>query len=165
MEPSCYIVELSVDPGGARRGDVFVYARFAHVRRVVEQEFLAADDDVVALVHDLLDYGERTLVWPVTRGVLGEAVDLQAFVTWHDDHFEIDWAGLEAKVPALEGELLRAGQSITLQDPEGRAEALGSYLALSLDEPLPYGYSDLEAGEEPSPEWEDPDPPGASEPD
>ncbi|MFO0738395.1 MAG: hypothetical protein U0270_21050 [Labilithrix sp.] len=157
-QPSCYIVELSVDPGGARRGDVYVYSRVEHVRRIVEQEFQSSDPDLTSLAHSLLRYGERTLVWPVNRGVLGEPVDLQKFVAWKDDHFDIDWFGLEAKIPKLEGSLLRSGQGIVLDDPEERTDPLGSYLSLALGEPLDYGYSDLEGGEAPRPDWVDPDP-------
>lgn len=162
-QPSCYIVELSVDPGGARRGDVYVYARVEHVRRIVEQEFKNENVAWVEMAHSLIEYGERTLVWPVNAGVMGEPLDLQKFLSWHDDHFDLDWPGIEANLPKLTGELLRAGQRITLDDPDGRADAVGSYLAITLDEELSYGYSDLEGGEEPPPEWQDPDPPGASD--
>jgi hypothetical protein len=185
--PSTYALELSIDPGGGRRGDVFVYNRLEHVRRVLEQEFMAENRGLAAYLS--IWYGERILLWVMQRGRVVEAIDLQPMIRVHglglegvpladkaklaplrrDDHlgeavmsdekdvrFEIDWDRLAADVPALEGDLLRPGQSTLVKGGAATIRALRSYL--SVCDELHYGYNDLEAGEEPAPHWEDPDP-------
>lgn len=188
---SCYVLELSVDPGGARRGDVYVYNRLDHVRRVLEQEFLPEEPAAAALAGYLaVWYGERILLWVVREGRVAEAIDLHPFLRVSstavpggavalDDkaglaplraafekgdgfgdelglRFELDWERIAGRAPALAGEPLRPGGSIKLKGGAAQFRSLGSHLALA-DE-LPYGYSDLEGGEAPPEDWEDPDP-------
>ena len=179
-KPSCYILELSVDPGGARRGDVSAYARADHLRKILENELSTPDGGMLPI-----SYGERMILWVVQGGVVSAALDLHPFIRVHwgdrtpctlddakalaplaerygnveeidDVTFTLDWDAIA--IPALEGEPLGIDGTVKLSDPRKLLKKVGSYLVGT--DPIPFGYSDLEGGEEPPPTWEDPAPPG-----
>jgi hypothetical protein len=82
---SAYVVELSVQPGGARRANMIVCSKSAHVRAVLEWEF-AGSPDHRALAADLaVFYGETIGVHVVQAGTFAKFVDLHPFLRAHVD--------------------------------------------------------------------------------
>ena len=73
---SAYIVELSVMPGGARRGNLLVCNTLAHVRAILEWEF-TGDPEHAALAADFVAfYGSVVGVWTVQHGKAVGFLDL-----------------------------------------------------------------------------------------
>ena len=184
MPKSCYILELSVTPGGARRGDLFTYNRPAHVRRCLEHEFHSPDPQNLAYTAALAaGHRETIVVWVVEAGKLVRAIDLHPYIRirldddpaipiadarerdegWKDRlagggriAFEIDWDSISAETPALHGEPLRPGEQLDLEVDEDVIAPFDSYLEIA--ETVRYGYEDLEGGEPGLPGFVDPDP-------
>ncbi len=184
MPKSCYILELSVTPGSARRGDLFTYNRLVHVRRCLEQEFLAPDPEERAYAASLAaGHGETIVLWVVEGGRLVRGIDLRRRIrirvgaepavpldqaemrddAWKDRladgariAFEIDWDAIAAETPALHGEPLRPGEMLELEVDEDVVAPFDSYLEIA--EEVAYGYEDLEGGEPSPPGFVDPDP-------
>jgi hypothetical protein len=168
---SCYLLELSVEPGGARRWDVFAYNSPEHIRRCLEQEFLGTDADATELAAYLaVWYGETIKISIVDDGRVVRTLDLHPFIrvrigdgplvpltesrtykeTWPGEggeplgkavHFELDWPSIRAELPALTGAQLMPGEEDVIAGEE-----------------LQYGRNDLENAEEPPDDWIDPDP-------
>src|SRR5262245_80752 len=81
MDPkSCYILELSVVPGGARRGERFVYRSLEHIHRCLAWEFLGDPVSRFAAAMLAIGYGETIRLWIVQRGVVTAAIDLDDFL-------------------------------------------------------------------------------------
>lgn len=76
-----YIVELSVSPGGARRGDIVVVGTRAEIMRVLQLEFLSDDEDTVGLnAYLAIRYGEIITAWVVEDGAVKSGIDLHPFI-------------------------------------------------------------------------------------
>lgn len=179
-EKSCYVVELSVEPGGSRRGDVIAVGTKALVKKVLEREFRNPDPMLMGIAASMaLGYGETILVWVVQQGNVAAVVDVHPFLTAHTDglaparlddraackavakaiacgdyakegakvRFTLDWKGLDRALPALEGRTLRRSDAVALDFSHVNMEKVRSHLPDGTDEPLPWGYSDLENGE------------------
>lgn len=178
-EPSCYVLELSVVPGGARRGTLLVYNAFSHLRRLLEGEFFtperAADNAELALC-----YGQTMAIWTLARGRVVDVIDLCDHLRLADPEdvfrplsalfadpalevaedlappFALDWDALARRLPPLPAPLLRPGESMAFTADRA---LLGHYESrlLGLDT-LRYGLHDAEYGPHDAP-WDDPDPP------
>jgi hypothetical protein len=184
MAKSCYVLELSVVPGGARRADLFTYNRLVHVRRCLEQEFFPPDvaDRVYAAA--LAGSGETIVLWVVEGGRLVRGLDLHRHIrvrvgddppillteaearegVWKDRladgaavSFVVDWDAIAAETPALHGDPLRPGEVLDLELDDDVIAPFDSYLEIV--EELRYGYDDVEFGEMAPPGFVDPDPP------
>lgn len=187
MPKSCYVLELSVAPGGARRGDLFTYSRMVHIRRCLEQELLGPDPADRAYAASLAaGHGETIALWVVEGGKLIRGIDFCPHIrirvgddppiplpealsrddAWKDRlsdgariAFEIDWRAIAAEVPALRGDPLRPGEVLELDADEDALAPFDSYLEIA--EEIRYGYEDLEGGEPAPRGFVDPDPPPA----
>ncbi|MCY1054252.1 hypothetical protein [Nannocystis sp. SCPEA4] len=82
---SCYIVELSVQPGGSRWAELHVYSEVQHVRACVDQ--FVANDDGLSTYHAVW-YGATLGVWLVQRGEVVEFVDLEPHLSARIDGSE-----------------------------------------------------------------------------
>jgi hypothetical protein len=168
---SCYLLELSVEPGGARRCDVFAYNRPEHIRQCLEQEFLGSDADATEMAAYLaVWYGETIKVSTVQDGSVVSTVDLRPFIrvrigdgplvplatskpykdTWPGDggeplgqpvRFELDWPAIRETLPVLTGTTFMPGEEDVIAGEE-----------------LRYGRNDLENGDDAPDDWIDPDP-------
>ncbi|SPL88273.1 unnamed protein product [[Actinomadura] parvosata subsp. kistnae] len=100
---SCYVLEASIEPGGARQGLLFALPYLESVRDIVEE--LVLDDSAEAKAQrDLLAMGGMLTLWVVQEGLLAGGVDLKP----HLDPAgrAIDWDAVAAATPALRGELM-----------------------------------------------------------
>lgn len=184
MSQSCYILEVSVEPGGARRATGFVYNSLAHIRKCLEQEFLAENpDDRAGAASLAVCYGETIALWVIEKGCVVSVVDLRPFISvrmrdepacplleavkrdeaWQDQlsdghlfRFELDWDSIARAAPPLRGKKLRPGEFFELEDVDAAMITFPSYINIVGE--LNYGYNDLEGGEDPPPEFVDPDP-------
>src|SRR5690349_6475723 len=81
MPKSCYVLEISVTPGGARRGDLFTYNRLLHLRYCLKHELFAEDPADRAYAASLAaGYGETIVLWVVENDRLVRAVDLRRHI-------------------------------------------------------------------------------------
>jgi hypothetical protein len=176
------VLELSVTPGRTRRADVFTYNRLVHIRRCLEQEFLAADPAWRADAAFLAAQGETVALWVVEDNRLVRGIDLRRFIhvrlgtdppislaeaSQRDDAykarlakaadvgFEIDWDAIAVETPGLRGAPLHPGEMLQLEAEEDVLAPFDSYLEVAED--LVYGHEDLEGGEKPM-GFVDPDP-------
>ena len=170
MTKSCYVFELSVSPGGARRGDLWAYSQWSDIRRCIEHEFLNPDPLWVAMAADLaVFYGETIGIWVVLSGKATKFVDLHPFLRARvegsravalDDEagigalsapdgfvtkaeFEVDWDGIREALPPLSGRSLAAGERTAIQRDAGVHRS--TYIDLS--DQLGYGHTDAENGD------------------
>jgi hypothetical protein len=157
---SVYLLEISCAPGGARRGEMYAYSRFEHLRSVLEQEFQSDQPRVDMAAGLAVFYGEILCVWVVQHGKVVQGVDLHPFLVARlrgaapvrlgdrdavkalkarefegDDPcagaaFDIDWEGLEKALPPLVGSLAKPGDTIEI---ESHPEHPGSYLQLAAE--------------------------------
>jgi len=176
---SCYILELSVEPGGARRGDLYAYSQWPDLRRSIEHEFLNTDPMFVAMAADLaVFYGETIGIWVIDGGRAESFVDLHPFlrarvegsraVALDDEEgleqlappdgfvtkaeFEIDWDGIREALPPLAGRLLAAGEWTAIEWDRSRFD-FPTYL--SITDALGFGHTDAENGDADTPTEED----------
>ena len=78
---SCYALEISVPGAGARRCDVFTYAKKEQIRACLEFEFNDADRERLEGVGGLaLDAGETLVVWTIQEGELASALALHPHI-------------------------------------------------------------------------------------
>jgi hypothetical protein len=182
------MLEVSVEPGGARRGNAFVYNSLAHIRKCIEQEFLAEDpDDRAGAASLAVCYGETIALWVVEKGQVVSVVDLRPFISvrvrdepayplteavhrdsaWQDQladgnvfRFEIDWDAVVRATPPLQGSKLRPGESLELNevDPSVNPPMASFPSYIGIIGEVNYGYNDVEGGEETPPHFVDPDP-------
>ncbi|GGV10815.1 hypothetical protein GCM10010182_33700 [Actinomadura cremea] len=75
---SCYLLEFSVSPGGARRGDVHVAATLDGLRESFEGRAHGADGYLV------MRYGAVLHLWIVQEGEIVQGVDLHPFLRTGD---------------------------------------------------------------------------------
>jgi hypothetical protein len=180
---SGYALHLSVDPGGARRHDTYVYRAWEHIRSILTQLLLSASsaETRAGEAYLAVSYGELIELSAVDRGVVSKTIDLRPHVQvamdggpWValsdteglakrfgdvEDYFtvewgfRVDWEGIEKELPPLEGELFAPR--------EGAARITGLFRSPM---ELKYGYSDGEFGNKlpPIAGFVDPDPPSSS---
>lgn len=80
MTKSAYVVEYSVMPGGARRGNLLVCNTPAHVRAIIAWEY-AGDPQHAALAADFAAfYGSVIGVWTVQHGKATAFLDLHRYL-------------------------------------------------------------------------------------
>ena len=60
QKKSCYVLELSIEPGGARRYDLFTYNKFQHIRFILEQEFLPTDELKAHFIEEIASADEES---------------------------------------------------------------------------------------------------------
>src|SRR5687767_3565385 len=95
---SCYLLEFSVGPGGARQGDVHAARDVAALRAAFEGRY--DDDDVAYLT---LWYGAVLHLWVVgAGGVLAGGFDLHPFLRTGDAGHDATVAAILAADPAGE---------------------------------------------------------------
>jgi hypothetical protein len=81
MSKSCYLLELSVAPGGARRGHFFAYNKLEHLYDLLRQEFQTEEILYRGCAASLaVWYGQTMVIWVFEEGKLVSAVDLAPFV-------------------------------------------------------------------------------------
>jgi hypothetical protein len=186
-DKSCYILQFSVEPGGARRADRMVYRRREHILELVRREFLGGSAQEHAQLADLvLDYGMTMMVWVVQHGQVTVALDLHGFASvriaggaplrledpaarerWQTRDrrrgvaFEVDLDALAAAMPALQEPLLAPGEVTGVWFRKGFDEAVARQIASIIHDRkgrVCFGYTDLEGGAPPADDWVDPDP-------
>lgn len=171
---SSYVLEFSTVPGAARHAEAHVYPTLAPIRTWLGRMLIGGPgDEVDGLALALLLGGATCGLWVVQRGRLERFIDLRPWIALvaADGHrfmtcderematlkrevdegqslrlgVSIDWAGLDAEVPALEPPLLARGQSLAVEFDPDLEPSSGTYLAAS---ELEYGSWDLETGDE-----------------
>lgn len=78
--PSCYLLEFSVAPGGARQGDVYANGTLAGLRKDFKDENVDS--------HLVLAYGAVLHAWSVQHGVLVDGFDLHPFLRTGNDEWD-----------------------------------------------------------------------------
>lgn len=77
QEKSCYVVETSVGPGGARWAELHAYTDLRHVRHCIDRFCHNGGGDPAYLgIH----YGATLSVWTIQRGVVTDFLDLHPFI-------------------------------------------------------------------------------------
>jgi hypothetical protein len=176
---SFYLMEISVQPGGARRGELYLYNDPQHILAILRQEAALYESMWVERSLELMDI---LGVWSVTGETLDAFVDLRPFLSFRvgqgaplrweeasqlveavagdrDLHVDIDHSAMLAALPEIEGELACHGDVIRLK--KRRKVLPQSYVQLALEqsEALHYGRNDVEADDPPPEGFVDPDPP------
>lgn len=156
---SCYVLERSIQPGGARRGELIVCADLRVIRRALERELLTESGEERGLAATLLLSGQRITLWVIEAGRLVDGVDLRPAITLaiadggrrsipaaidalrggelpslHDLdpdalRFELDWDAITQQVPALRGTVLARGEALARELAGDAILGEGSYLA------------------------------------
>ncbi len=169
-QKSCYVLELSVRPGGARRGDFFTYNNIEHIRSILEQEFLSENEEARALFTYLATcYGETIALWVIQASKIVKVIDLRPYIVAHfpdglvhkldqdllediEDgcvaEFDLNWEEIQQQIPVLQEPLLQPGEYLQLSDwsmareiPESYMNGLGEYKEIN------YGMWNEEYGE------------------
>ncbi len=74
---SCYILELSIQPGGGRFANIFVENNLDAIRRHLEETFLSDDARTRGdAAYYALWYGETIALWTVKEGRVIDGLDL-----------------------------------------------------------------------------------------
>ena len=73
---SGYILEMRIDPGGARKGVYFYYENFDKIKEAVY-----ADLNCMSNLYFLLWYGEYTNIYHVIDNVVVETIDIHQFIS------------------------------------------------------------------------------------
>lgn len=90
IEPSCYLLEFSVSPGGARQGEVYAHGTLDGLRNLIEQR----DDPCGIDPYLVMWYGAVLHLWVVRGGVIVEGIDLHPQLRTGDPRFDISLARL-----------------------------------------------------------------------
>ncbi|MFE0690529.1 hypothetical protein H7827_12270 [Streptomyces sp. JH002] len=80
-QPSCYLVEFSVGPGGARKGDIYAAGTLASAREAFEET-----DHLDPYL--LLWYGACLRLWVVRHGTVVGGIDLLPYVRSTDPAYD-----------------------------------------------------------------------------
>jgi hypothetical protein len=75
---SCYVLELSVDPGGMRKSDYYVYKTLPEIKRSLCKDFLSPMFGVYAAIW----YGERITLHIVVDGDCVDSIDLHPCISF-----------------------------------------------------------------------------------
>lgn len=78
---SCYLLEFSIAPGGARQGDVHVGAGLAALRESMEERWMGDDIDG----HLIVWYGALLHLWVAQEGRIVEGFDLHPYLRTGDE--------------------------------------------------------------------------------
>ncbi len=78
---SCYLLEFSVSPGGARLGDVYAGGTVDAVRAATERRWDTGDIDGYLIIW----YGALLRLWVVQEGTIVEGVDLHRYLRTGDE--------------------------------------------------------------------------------
>jgi hypothetical protein len=170
---SCYVLELSVQPGGARWAELHTYTDLGHIRLCLER-FCKNEGGFAAYVG--IFYGATLAIWVVQRGEVTQVIDLHDHLRAHFDGQSVPlsdrkalapmreqqednegdelmpgvslsllWDDIEVKLQALSEPLLAPGESTTVkQGPVGR----GMETYLPFGDPAQIGSIEVESGEE-----------------
>jgi len=77
QKKSCYVVEMSVGPGGSRWAELHAYTELAHVRWAIDR--LCQNDCGTAAYH-AISYGATVGIWTIQRGEVAAFLDLHPFI-------------------------------------------------------------------------------------
>ncbi|GAA2422375.1 hypothetical protein GCM10010191_37670 [Actinomadura vinacea] len=77
-EPSCYLLEFSVGPGGSRLGDVYAASDLAALRETFEGRWGDGYDHVIP--YQLMWYGAVLHLWVVQKGRIVEGFVLRPYL-------------------------------------------------------------------------------------
>lgn len=171
MEPcSCYVLEFSVQPGGARWAELHCYSDSESIGRGAMQ--VSSEPEVAPYL--LLWYGATFGIWSIQMGRVDAFLDLHPYVTaqmpgstdWHaldsadlhasvqalgdQDMFEalnsavlrVDWSTAQIQLPSLEGQLLMPGETTPVYSDGDWSDAY-----LPDEEEVSYGSYEVESGE------------------
>src|SRR5579863_4983219 len=120
---SCYILELSVQPGGARWAELHAYTDAGHIRLCLER--WCRDEERMPAYLSIV-YGATLMIWVVERGVVTAGIDLH-------DHIRASFDGKSAPLSdeaALEPVRARA----EADDATGEMPLAGVTLSLLWDD-------------------------------
>jgi|SRR6476660_9806469 len=73
--PGCYVLEFSVQPGGARLGDVHVHGELAEVRESIGEQYGFDFDSYLVMW-----YGAELRLWAFDQGSFVSAMDLHPYL-------------------------------------------------------------------------------------
>lgn len=73
---SFYILEISCQPGGARKGDYYIYNNLQDVKTALLRDIACGMG-----LHMLLKYGESIFIYVITDGQLVNKIDLHPYIT------------------------------------------------------------------------------------
>lgn len=172
---SCYVLELSVQPGGSRWAELHAYTEPGHLKLWLEA---FCRNETMGAYHAML-YGATLGLWVVQRGVVARFIDLHPHIRAHlpedggvvqlDQKEKLEeiasaqaesdfdyydrvrlepfWDAIELKLPALEAPLLISGGETEVKNPY--AVTIDTYL----EDHVTFGSYDAEAGETLDPPW------------
>jgi len=171
---SCYVLELSVQPGGSRWAELHTYPQPGHLRLILEQ--FCANEGGLSAYHAIW-YGATLGIWVIQRGAVAAFVDLHphiratlgerslllsdpaldavrdeiedAWDTADAIKLELFWDPIEIALPPLVPPVLARGDSVS---PAGIPESSETYLGVA-DE-LAIGSVEAEQGEEIDPPFD-----------
>jgi hypothetical protein len=164
---SCYVLELSVQPGGSRWAELHTYPEPGHLRLILEA--FCANEGGLAAYHAIW-YGATLGIWVIQRGEVAAFVDLhphiratlgerslllsdpaldslrgeidEAWDTAEQVTLELFWDPIELALPALVAPVLARGDTVALT---GVPDSVETYLDVA-DE-LAIGSLEAEQGE------------------
>lgn len=204
QDRSCYVLQLSVSPGGSRWAEHHAYTDLAHVRACLDV-FLENGGGMSA--YHAISYGATLGIWTVQRGTVVGFVDLHSFIqvrhrdkppvplsdedatralvyarrlelyrengedevededelpgpddyddydltTYEEMTMEVDWAGVVARLGALEPPLLAPGERTKLRYDKWRKSPRSMYAGGTS---IKFGSYDPENGEHLDPPFE-----------
>ncbi|MBL9106173.1 MAG: hypothetical protein JNL82_34945 [Myxococcales bacterium] len=160
---SCYVLELSVEPGGSRWAELHAYTDPRHLHALLTE--FCSNPGGISAYHAII-YGARLGVWIVQRGEVARFVDLHPHITARlgragpvaltdtrglreltgpiDDGYEEDlperielgvaWPDVAAALPALEEPRLAPGERTPIRHAGRRPR--GAYLGIVDHVPL-----------------------------
>jgi len=76
-DKSCYVVELSVGPGGSRWAELHAYTEPLHLKYAVD--IFCGDTSGTSAYHGIW-YGAILGIWTIQRGVVADFLDLHPFI-------------------------------------------------------------------------------------
>ena len=159
---SCYVLEFSVQPGGARLGDVHVHGTLAELRAGFDRRYsvdeFGVDGDLV------LWSGAVLYLWAVERGTAVAGIDLRGYLRTGDEVYDqVVRRMLDLDDPGLHelGDTFEDVMWVSDHEPMRAMPTFArlfdlSYIRLAFNEDgvaeLHAGVNDLEGGEDEYPE-------------
>lgn len=183
-EKSCYVLEISVRLAGFEISDFFTYNNFAHIRSILEQEFLSEDIEALSVFTELSTVSDETIaLWVIQASRLVKVIELRRYIIARFPNglvykleseplseieydsvaeFEFKWKEIAKELPVLDKPQLQPGESLQLSDLSLGQKIPSSYLnylaELGSDLEINYGMWNEEYGEWIEDFFIDPDP-------
>lgn len=81
MKKSCYILEMSVQPGGSRKGEFFVYKTWKEIKHTLQKQLQIDRNCICDNAYHFGWYDQTAAIWVFEHGQLVKYIDLRPFIT------------------------------------------------------------------------------------